>query len=164
MQGGIIARLGWEECKKYPGYTPIAAGLYCEAWQSKAPVNDEYKMQPKNDPKRHEIIMVETWHTEEQKVETYRLSVIRDHKKRVVDLGPAEGPKNSMSMLFASFLQGIRDSQKPDEKTFGRMEGMLSKRIARLSPEQRQELRTFAFREGIPADLLNELMGKQDDH
>ena len=90
--------------------------------------------------------------------------MIRDHKKRIVDLGPTEGPKNSMSMLFASFIQGIRDSQKPDEEVFGRMEGMLSKRIAHLSPEQRQELRAFAKSEGIPEDLLNELMEKQDDH
>jgi len=159
VQSGMIARVGWEECKKYPGHTPIAAGIYAEAWRITEPASDEQKMRPKLNPRRQETIIVETWCVEGPKTESYRLLVIRDHKKRVVDIGPAEGPKSTISMIFASFLQGIHDAQRPDEETIGRMERAISKRVAHLSPRQRQELRDFAKSEGIPEDMLDDLIG-----
>ena|SRR2546421_5035226 len=159
IQGGIIARAGWEECKNHPGYKPTFAGMYAEAWTIKEPDNDEQKLRPKLSDKRQEVIMVEAWHAEGNKRESYRMSVIRDHNKRVVDIGALEGPKNEVSMIFASFLQGVHDAQRPDEEVFSRMEGMIAKRIANLSPERRQELRDFAKSEGIPDEFLNGLTG-----
>src|SRR2546423_14211711 len=64
VQSGVIARVGWEECKKYPGHMPIAAGVYAEAWVTREPAPDIYKMRPRHDPKRREVIMVETWHAD----------------------------------------------------------------------------------------------------
>ena len=157
VQGGIIARAGWEECKNHPGYKPTFAGMYSEAWMTKDPENDEQKLRPKLSDKRQEVIMVEAWHSEGNKCESYRLPVIRDHKKRVIDIGTLEGPKNKVSMIFASFLQGVHDAQKPDEEVFSRMEGMTARRIANLSPERRQELRSFVKSEGIPEELLDSL-------
>src|SRR5205807_6866536 len=97
VQSGVIARVGWEECKKHPGHTPIAAGIYAEAWRITEPASDEQRMRPKLSHKKQEVIMVEMWHTQDNKIESYRLPVIRDHKKRVVDIGPAEGPKGTIS-------------------------------------------------------------------
>ncbi|HEX3640218.1 MAG TPA: hypothetical protein VHV10_02890 [Ktedonobacteraceae bacterium] len=159
-QGGIIARVGWEQCKEYPGYSPIYAGIYAEVWRITDPENDAEKLRPKLSSKRQEALIVEMWHAEGNKCESYRLPVIRDKKKRVVDIGKAEGPSHKVSVLFGSFLRGIHDSQKPDDETISDLEDMISKRVANLSPEQRQELIAFAKSEGMPEDLLNNLIGE----
>lgn len=153
VQCGMLARIGWEECKKHPGEKPIAASFYAEAWITSKPDNDEQKMRPKLDPKRREVVMVEMWQ-EGIGAQSYRLPVIRDHKRRVVDIGAPEGPVNVISWQLLSFLQGVKDSQKPDEEVMDRMSTAIEKRVANMSPEKKQQLRDFMKKEGIPEDII----------
>src|SRR5260221_2320546 len=148
-QCGILARLGWEECKKYPGQKPVSIGFYAEAWGVSDPESTDVKMMPVRSQKRRELIIISFWQKDaEPHAQSYALPVIRDHKKRVIDVGEAE-PTKTVSYQLASFLQGVLDSQKPDEEVFGRLEQAIDKRIAVLSPEKRRELIEYLRREGL---------------
>lgn len=153
MQCGVLARLGWEECKKYPGEKPVAASFYAEYWIASEPDSNEKRMRPKLDPKRREVIMVETWQSQGNQCQSYKLPVIRDKKRRVVDVGAPEGPKDKVSWQLASFAQGVHDSQKPDEEVMSKMENTIKQRIARMSPEKRRELMEFVRQEGLVEGL-----------
>ena len=140
-QCGILARLGWEECKKYPGQQPVSIGIYAEAWRVSGPENASDKMMPVRSKLRQEIIAVSFWHRDTG-VQSCVLPVIRDHKKRVIDVGE-EAITDHMSYQLAALLQGTRDAQKPDEEVFGRMEHALTQRLQNLTSEQLQELVRF---------------------
>lgn len=155
VQCGILARLGWEECKKYPDEKLVAIGFYAEAWQSIAPENVEQRLRPKLDRNRKEVIIVEVWQADNKR-ESCELPVVRDHKKRVVAIGNAERLTDRISWQLASIVQGARDSQKPDKEVFSRMDDEIAKKFAGLSPEQREMVRRFAREEGIPEDLLRD--------
>jgi hypothetical protein len=149
VQCGILARLGWEECKKYPGQKPVSIGFYSEAWRVKDAENTETEMRPVRSPKRQEIISVSFWQADkEPHAQSCVLLVIRDHKKRVIDIQEEE-IKEKLSYQLASFRQGVLDSQKPDEEVFGNLERAIGKGIAKLSPEQRLELMDLLQQEGL---------------
>jgi len=40
VQCGILARLGLETCREYPGEKPIASSFYSEAWSASEPEDD----------------------------------------------------------------------------------------------------------------------------
>jgi hypothetical protein len=142
-QCGILARLGWEECKKHPGQQPRTCGFYAEAWRVRDPESTEAKIMPVKSQKREEIIMVSFWQAEsEPHVQSYALPVMRDHKKRVIDVSQ-EGPMGSFPYQHAAFLQGVLDSQRPDAEVFRKLDRAVGRRIATLSPEKRRELMEF---------------------
>lgn len=149
-QCGILARLGWEHGKQHPGQKPVSAGFYCEAWRLVEPeASAEEKMRPARSEKRQEIISVAFWQADkEPRMQTCALPVVRDHKKRVIDVTDAQ-PTSAGSLHLVSFLRGVLDSQKPDDEVFGKLDRQISERIAALSPEKRAELMEYIRREGL---------------
>jgi hypothetical protein len=158
-QCGILARLGWEECKKRPGQKPISVGFYCEAWKSVELKTTDFKLRPVHDPKKQEVISVSFWQADkEPHKQYYDLPVIRDKKKRVVDVGPAEGPKNALSIQLTSFLQGVRDSQHPDEEVDAQLKKAIARTLATLPPEKKQEARDFMRQEGYDPAMIDDIL------
>lgn len=145
-QCGIFARLGWETCKQYPKQGPAAIGFYSEAWQVRNPENDTSKLMPVNSKKKQEIIVVQQW-IKDGRAQTYTLPIIRDHKKRVIDVGSAEGPIANVSYQVASFLKGCLDAYKPDDEVLNKMLDDIQRRVSGLSPTKQQELKDFIQRE-----------------
>lgn len=153
-QCGILARLGWEECKKHPGRKPIAAAYTGEAWRVSNPESADERMMPVNSKKRQEVLIVQIWQAnQEPRGQSYSLPVIRDHKKRVTDIGEPEGPTLNISYQLVSFVQGCLDASKPDDEVFGKMDEAIRKRVATMSPQLQQELRDFMIREGIDPNM-----------
>lgn len=158
-QCGILARLGWEKCKKHPGCKPMAAAYTGEAWRVSNPGSNEERMMPVNSKKRQEILTVQIWQASQKpQGQSYSLPVIRDHKKRVTDIGEAEGPIANISHQLASFVHGCMDAQKPDDEVFGKMDETIRKRVASMPPHLQDELRNWLQREGIDP---NEYLDKQ---
>lgn len=154
-QCGILARLGWEECKKHPESKPTAAAYTGEAWRVKGPVSDDEKLMPVKSPKKQEVLTVQIWQAhQEPREQSYALPVIRDHKKRVTDIGEAEGPTANISHQLVAFVHGCLDAQKSDDEVFGRMESTIRNRVAALSPEKRQELMEYLRREGVDPSMF----------
>jgi hypothetical protein len=50
---------------------------------------------------------------------------------------------------MASFLQGVRDSQKPDEEVMASMNEAIRKKMERLSPSERGALQKYLREEGL---------------
>ena len=156
VQCGILARLGWETCKKHPDQQPPAISSYAEAWRVDGPEDDAARLPPVNSKKRQEIIAIHTWE-KGGKVQAYSLPIIRDYKQRVTDVGPAEGPISNVSWQVASFLQGCRDAQKPVDEVLGKMSNDIHHLVAGLSPARRQELDAFMREEGLnPRDFFKD--------
>jgi hypothetical protein len=158
VQCGILARLGLETCRKYPDERPVAVAFYSEAWVSESPVNDEQKMRPKLDPKKREVIGVETWQAEGNVCQFHQMPVIRDRKERVVNIGNAEIFEDKMSWQLGSIVQGVKDSQRNDDEIMGTLETAISKRLARMTPERKRQLLEFGGQEGIPLDIIRRFL------
>jgi hypothetical protein len=153
-QCGILARLGWEECKKHPDQQPVAIGCYSEAWQVEDPENDNARFMPVRSEKRREIITVQMWSVD-NKPQSYALPIIRDHKKRVIDIGPAEGPTFRISWQVASFLKGCQDAQKPDDEVFCKVNDAIRSRLAGMSPDLKQKFKESMREMGLnPKEYL----------
>lgn len=154
-QCGILARMGWEHCKKHPDQQPLAVGFYSEAWRVSNPESDDMRLMPVKSTKREEIITVQMWTNAEAQAQAYAFPIIRDHKKRVIDIGPAEGPTLSASWQIVSFLKGCKDARKPDDEVFGKMDAAIRARVATMSPELKQKLEAFMQAEGLdPKEYL----------
>jgi hypothetical protein len=154
VQCGMLARLGLEECRRYPDEKIVAIGFFAEAWQVVAPENVEQQMRPKTAPKRQEVIFVECWQAEGNVTQAARLSVTRDHKKRVTDIGQVEEIINNMSWQLASIVQGCADAQKSDEELSAHYETAILKKVAALPPELQRDLKKFAREAGVPDDFF----------
>jgi hypothetical protein len=107
------------------------------------------RLMPVKSAKREEIITVQLWRNVDAKMQTYALPIIRDHKKQVVDIGPAQGPTFNASWQIASFLKGCKDASRPDDEVFGKMDAAIRARVATMSPESKQILEAFMQAEGI---------------
>lgn len=150
-QAGLLARLGWEQCKKYPGEQVRSIGFYAKAWRADHTDDVVANMNPVKSPHRQEVIIVSRWQAEDPQRQCYILPVIRDHKKHVVDVGPAQGPTFTLPIHLAAFLQGAQDAQRPDEEVLSQMRNTLTQRISQLSPDKQQKLMEFLRKEGMPS-------------
>lgn len=157
-QCGAIARLGWELCKEHPGETPLRAGFYAEAWTVSATEScPQERMHPRKSPARQEVLVVDFWESEPvARYYHHSLSIRRSASGRVVGVGEEAVQAGKPSVQLHSFLQGCFDAQREDEEVFGQMEDLLKKKVARLTPAQKDELRQLLAREGMPFpdDLL----------
>lgn len=149
QQCGILARLAWEHCQKYPGQHPKACAFYGEAWRVTGQTDADTRMYPSHSPKRQEIISVQTWQADRNPpYQTYHLPVIRDHKKRVVDVGPVNGPLPLKSFQIEAIVQGAHDAQHPDE-AFSRMEKQIVRSLGHLSEKTKQDLKSMMREQGM---------------
>lgn len=141
VQCGILARLAWEECKKYPGQTPVSIGFTTEAWMSTAPQGHGTRMRPVSDPHKREVVVVEHW--QEGNHELYYLPIIRSDTQGRATLGPAEGPRSQVSYQFEAFLLGAKDAQRPYKEMFAALEEKIACQMKNLSPEATLILEKF---------------------
>jgi hypothetical protein len=154
VQCGMLAKLGLEECREHPGETPVAASFRIEAWITSKPDNEEQRLRPALDPERREVIIVEMWQADGNTCASYNMPVIRDENNRVADIGTIEGPLGKVSWQLASFLQGVKDSAKTDEEVISRMNNAIQKRVSGMPEKEKQRLREFLKREGMPENLI----------
>lgn len=156
QQCGILARLTWEECQKYPGQTPIACAFYAEAWRTDKPENADARMYPSHSANRQEIISVQTWQVgRDPAFQSYRMPVVRDHTRRVIDVGPAQGPIDALSHQIEALVSGALDAQRPDEEVFGRMDRRITHIVGTLSEEKKQQLQAMLRGQGVPEHMLH---------
>jgi hypothetical protein len=156
VQCGILARYAWELCKEHPDETPVAISFCSEAWKDAGRSDPKRLIRPVNSPNKQEVLVVERWQaTEEPKLASYTMRVVRDHKKRITQiLSPLESIA-AISYQLDSFVHGALDAQRPDEEVFARLAKGLKQRTQKLSPEQMKELHDFIEKEGFPSDILD---------
>lgn len=150
-QCGLLARHAWETGKKYPGQQPVAVVFTTEMWisQEKEQRDIQLRLRPGLDPKSQEIVRVEMWQAEKPHLQSYDLPVFRDSEQRVIEVGLAVEPKPRTSPQLASLVQGLKDSQRPDEEVFAQLDRNLDAQLKRLSPEQMKKLVQFLRQERL---------------
>lgn len=135
-QSGLAARYGWEQCQNYQGQHLLFASCYSVAWKTRNPA---VGLRPNLDPKREEVLSVSTWKPDGP-VQVIDLPIIRDHKKRVVDIGPAQDTRPDDKSLLTFFLYGAHDALAGVDTNLRQAEGQITNRLAALTPQQKQQL------------------------
>ncbi len=150
-QSSIMARQAWERCKEHPGQKPLQACYYAEAWMAEEHGQTYHqKLNTKRDPRRKEIVSLEYWDSVERKIRGYVMPIIRNKKGVLLAVtAPSEPTTNAISHQFESFLEGMFDSQKPDEEVFARRKKQLQQRLAALPPEMRHQLNRYIQEHGL---------------
>lgn len=144
-QCGILARLGWEEMRKHPGQKVAAVYFTSEAWKVTSPPDLESVIRPVRSTKREEVLILHSWEAGRQlPYHSWEREIRRDHKKRVVDVGPVRGPWAVVSPQIRSFLHGCQTN----DEVMARMEKIVRDTIPTLSPEKKQALAAFLREEG----------------
>ena len=129
QQEGVMFGIGRDLGVKHKDARITEILMVSECWKS-LPTHPSHKINPKSDPDRQELLIIEHWSVSPRLQEFYELKVVRSGKK-VVDCVVPERPEQGGSVQVKSFYQGFQTKHLSDEELARQLVNAIMGRLRR---------------------------------